>query len=373
MSDIEKTNQSFSDRITNTIIKNDVGDTITHSIGQGDNQRTFFPTRYEKPDYKYEEKINTALSLRPIGEKIFGQNVPDDFYKYALEKEKAAGRAKFNEFILSSIDPNNPTQVENIRNLYPEIFSEPVKVFNEKLERLKRWFEIKLHGCKTREDYELFYLVSNGTIPEPDLGALTQDTEGKINSTGGFINRDPAKIFKGYGLGQKQTNNVQSFKMESRKNYFADFSKLVKGEARDKPLTINFLNEANPNDIQFLLQFVSKFLNTIPEGALFKDNQDVLNFISKSIQEKLICDPYGAFLGYNKILAIIFNGQQYIETHEEFKSVLNKLVEQFKEKDTEGKEEATISFITKLALVLGKDEIIFKQTNFVYEIMQLSL
>ncbi|KAM9974296.1 hypothetical protein ACTFIR_012817 [Dictyostelium discoideum] len=366
MSDIEKTNQSFSDRITNTIIKNDVGDTITHSIGQGENSRTFFPTRYEKPYYKYEEKINTTLSLRPIGEKIFGQNVPDDFYKYT-------GRAKFNEFILSSIDPNNQTQVENIKSLYPEIFSEPIKIFNEKVDRLKRWFEIQLHGCKTREDYELFYLVSIGTIPEPDLNSLTKDTEGKINSTNGFISRDAAKIFKGYGLGQKKTENSQSFKMESRKNYFEDFSKMVKGEHRDKPLTINFLNEANPNDIQFLLLFVSKFLKTIPEGSIFRDNQDVFNYISKSIEEKLICDPYGAFLGYNKILDIIFNGQQFIETHEEFKLVLNKLVEQFKEKDTENKEEATISFITTLALVLGKDEIIFKQTNFVYEIMQLSL
>ncbi|KAM9957320.1 hypothetical protein ACTFIR_011859 [Dictyostelium discoideum] len=363
MSDIEKTNQSFSDRITNTIIKNDVGDTITHSIGQGENSRTFFPTRYEKPDYKYEEKINTTLSLRPIGEKIFGQNVPDDFYKYTGRAkfnefilssiDPNTGRAKFNEFILSSIDPNNPTQVENIKSLYPEIFSEHVKIFNEKVDRLKRWFEIQLHGCKTREDYELFYLVSNGTIPEPDLNSLTKDTEGKINSTNGFISRDAAKIFKGYGLGQKKTENSQSFKMESRKNYFEDFFKMVKGEHRDKPLTINFLNEANPNDIQFLLLFVSKFLKTIPEGSIFRDNQDVFNYISKSIEEKLICDPY--------------------ETHEEFKYVLNKLVEQFKEKDTENKEEATISFITTLALVLGKDEIIFKKTNFVYEIMQLSL
>ncbi|KAN0028546.1 hypothetical protein ACTFIV_010392 [Dictyostelium citrinum] len=81
---------------------------------------------------------------------------------YALEKEKAAGRAKFNEFLLSSLDPNNPIQIE-----------------------LKDGSI--LNSMVAKPNMIGVVLVSNGTIPEPDLSSFISNTESKINSTGGFI------------------------------------------------------------------------------------------------------------------------------------------------------------------------------------------
>lgn len=196
-------NHAFSEGISERIIKADVGSTVTHQIGDGPDAKQFIPTRYERPDHKYEEKINTAINLRPLGKEIFGENVPDSFYEYGMKKKEAAETAKYYDYLLRSTNPNDTRAIEKLKSLYPNIFNEPLKVFDDIVERQKQWFRIKVFGCESKEDFELKYAVATGSVEEPDVDEYFKNRTSRINPAQGFLKPDIVNYFKGAGIGQR--------------------------------------------------------------------------------------------------------------------------------------------------------------------------
>ncbi|GAM29383.1 hypothetical protein SAMD00019534_125590 [Acytostelium subglobosum LB1] len=205
----EQANEKFNKEFENIIIKNDLGEPVTQSLGG----QPFVPTRYDSRDYKYEEKIQIAKDLRPAGVKIFGENVPESFYQYGLEAKKAHEKAQFDRYILGSLDPNNPAQIQKVFSYFPELVNEPKKYFEEKLKVLQRIFNLKLTGPQSREDYEFMFAVDSGII---DIGQYQDLVQWKppgikVNPSNGITTVDHTRTRHGAGIGFMAPQDTQRY------------------------------------------------------------------------------------------------------------------------------------------------------------------
>ncbi|KAM9986777.1 hypothetical protein ACTFIY_011422 [Dictyostelium cf. discoideum] len=243
MSEIEKASSTHYDKIVDTIIKNDPGTTFTQTIGSGEQARKLFPTDYSNSNPKYEDELATRAKIGPLAEKLFkgDSSGTKKFYDYILTQEKNLELAKYHQWLLNNTDPNSPEQMRRIRESAPEIFNQMKKRIDEKLESIKKYALLKIEGPKTGDDDRFLYSIANGSIDEPNIEFLFDDSVSRIDGANGIVPRNPSHNLKGFNFGTLiDESNKQSLFLPSVGDVSGSFfSRIVKGSKTKNPYPDN--------------------------------------------------------------------------------------------------------------------------------------
>ncbi|KAM9990044.1 hypothetical protein ACTFIY_006074 [Dictyostelium cf. discoideum] len=239
MSEIEKASSTHYDKIVDTIIKNDPGTTFTQTIGSGEQTRKLLPTDYTNSNPKYEDELATRAKIGPLAEKLFkgDSSGTKKFYDYILTQEKNLELAKYHQWLLNNTDPNSPEQMRRIRESAPEIFNQMKKRIDEKLESIKKYALLKIEGPKTGDDDRFLYSIANGSIDEPNIEFLFDDSVSRVNGADGIVPRNPSHNLKGFNFGTLiDGSNKQSLFLPSVEDVSGSFfSRIVKGSKTSNP------------------------------------------------------------------------------------------------------------------------------------------
>lgn len=109
--------------------------------------------------------------------------------------------AKYHQWLLNNTDPNSPEQMRRIRESAPEIFNQMKKRIDEKLESIKKYALLKIEGPKTGDDDRFLYSIANGSIDEPNIEFLFDDSVSRINGANEIVSRNPSHNLKGFNFG----------------------------------------------------------------------------------------------------------------------------------------------------------------------------
>ncbi|KAN0045599.1 hypothetical protein ACTA71_005977 [Dictyostelium dimigraforme] len=311
MSEIEKASGD-------TIIKNDPGTTFTQTIGSGEDARRLFPTNYTNTNPKYEDELATRAKIGPLAEKLFkgDSSGTKKFYDYILTQEKNLELAKYHQWLLNNTDPNSPEQMKRIRESAPDIFNQMKKRINEKLESIKKYAFLKIEGPKTGDDDRFLYSIANGSIDEPNIEFLFDDSVSKINGPDGIVSRNPSHNLKGFNFGTLiDESNKQSLFLPNNGDISGSFfSRIVKGSKTNNPYGEGY--SFGPTSLQGIV----KSLNT--DNKKKSIIKMIETFILERIEEKVI--ELTALI-VSDLLIYKEKSLESIDTDEQKRSFANKL------------------------------------------------
>lgn len=134
------------------------------------NEHPTFPD-YLYPDTKnidrYMAKKQQLANQSTTGESLGEVKAGPEDINYLLTKEDMAESAKFKSFVETSLPRGTPWAKEFFEKIQPGWYRSKEQIINEKIELLKRYFKISLHGPQSIEDMYLIYIVSTGKIELP--------------------------------------------------------------------------------------------------------------------------------------------------------------------------------------------------------------
>lgn len=138
---------------------------------ESDYDNTFRKEHPTYPDYMFPD---TSAEDRYMGtkneiteQKNRKSEVTDRDIKYQMGKKDMVEAARFKKFVEDSIPRGTPWAKEFFEKIEPNWYKSKEQIINEKVEMLKRYFKIVLHGPQNIEDMYLLYIVATGKIELP--------------------------------------------------------------------------------------------------------------------------------------------------------------------------------------------------------------
>lgn len=119
------------------------------------------PTRaYAKR--KEDETISLYKELQDAAPGVFEGLNPTEFTGYVKSRQDETEALDFERFLLGSIAPDDPYQMHQLQELFPEVSDRRCETIDRNKDKYMQLIKLWIYGCETDEDYALTYKLSEG-------------------------------------------------------------------------------------------------------------------------------------------------------------------------------------------------------------------
>lgn len=140
-----------------------VGGAAEGSREAGQRARSDYPVRLYPRDSNDQIQQLKQMAPASMGTRVLTDKDLQWMRQKYIDQQSAAQK----QFVMSMYDSRDPAQRQIRDRVFPDLVREQEAIIDERIELERRLAKISLHGAQSKEDIDLLYALSSGSVPLP--------------------------------------------------------------------------------------------------------------------------------------------------------------------------------------------------------------